>query len=240
MSGFLEFGFGENDNAARSGKTEKFKGETGRSYRLSFCWWPGSDASTPDLDAKTPKFVGAKRFYFEGVGYVIDGGPEFSKVANGPSRMAIATVVVQWPMDASGQIDMARVKACDFKVLPWIFSQDKYKTLTPLHNEFPFGGHDITVTCSDAKFQKMTFAPCKDSLLRKFIASDKDSAKKVAEYITGQTAGIITNIQSDLGREMSIDTLRDKLSGGGSSPMSVTSTSAATEDIDGLVDDILD
>ena len=171
---FLEFGFGDNDNAARSGKTEKFKGETGRQYRLSFCWWNGSEDSTPDLDSKTPKFVGAKRFYFDGVGYVIDGGPEFSKLAGSPSRMAIATAVVQWPMDSSGQIDMARVKSCDFKVLPWIFSHDKYKTLTPLHNEFPFGNHDITVTCSDAKFQKMTFAPCKDSLLRKFIASDKD------------------------------------------------------------------
>ena len=240
---FVEFGFGQNDNGIGR-KSEKFKGEAGRSYRLSFAWWPGIKDGKLDLDAKTPKFVGAKRHYFEGVGYVIDGGPEFTKLAGKPPRMAIATVVVQWPISQDGTPDMHRVKDLDFKVLPWIFSEDKYKSLTPNHREFPFGSHDITVSCTDSKFQKMTFAPCKDSLLRKLYESDKDTAKKVSKHIIEAVQGITSSLQNDLGRELSLDQLKEKLAGGGggapSGANAAAASGAATADIDSLVGDILD
>jgi hypothetical protein len=243
MSGFMEFGFGQNDSGLGK-KSEKFKGETGRSYRLSFCWWPGIENGKLDLDAKTPKFIGAKRHYFEGVGYIIDGGPEMTKLAGNPPRMAIATLVVQWPISQDGTPDMNRIKDLDFKVLPWIFSEDKYKSLTPNHREFHFGSHDITVNCTDSKFQKMTFAPCKDSLLRKLYESDKDTAKKVTDHIISQLQSLTSSIQNDLGREMTIDKLREKLAGGGGGGggggNASAAAGAATADIDGLVDDILD
>ena len=241
---FIQFGFGEGDeNIGR--KSEKFKGESGRQYRLSMCWWEGLDNGTLDLKAKTPKFIGAKRHYFEGVGYILDGGPEFTKIAGQPPRLSIATVVVQWPIGQDGSIDMDRVKKLDFKVLPWIFSEDKYKSFTPIHREFHFGQHDLTVNCSDSKFQKMTFSPCKDSLLAKLAGSDKATAKSVIGHIVERTQAIVAEIQGEIGREMTIDKLREKLAGGGggggnAGNAAAAAGAAATADIDGLVDDILD
>jgi len=239
---FVEFGFGQNDDNVGS-KTEKFKGETGGNYRLSFAWWPGFEKGTLDMDAQTPKFGRAKRFYFEGVGYVIDGGPEFTKLAGSPSRLSIGTIVVQWPTKKDGSIDMQRVQELDFKVLPWIFSEDKYTAIAPIHREFPLGQHDLTVNCSDSKFQKMTFGPCKDSLLRKLKDSDKDTAKKVVEHIIERVQAIAADLPNDIGREMSINKLREKLAGGGGSATgnaAAATGAAATADIDGLVDNILD
>ncbi len=239
---FVEFGFGQNDeNIGR--KSVKFKGETGRQYRLSMCWWEGIDDGKIDLTGKTPKFVGAKRFYFEGVGYILDGGPEFAKIAGQAARLSIATVVVNWPIGPDGSIDMDRVKKLDFKVLPWIFSEDKYKSFTPIHREFHFGQHDLTVNCSDSKYQKMTFSPCKDSLLAKLAGSDKATAKAVTEHVIERTQAIVANIQAEIGRELSIDKLREKLAGGGggnAGNAAAAAGAAATADIDGLVDDILD
>lgn len=252
MSGFVQFGFGQNDNNIGR-KSEKFKGETGRQYRLSFAWWPcvedgeykivDKTQAVPYIEGATPKFTGAKRFYFEGVGYILDGGPEYAKLAGQAPRMSIGTVVVQWPISQDGAIDMGRVKSLDFKVLPWIFSGDKYKSFTPIHREFPFGGHDLTVNCSDSKFQKMTFAPCKDSMLAKLAASDKSTAKKTIEFILERVQHVASSINAEIGREMAIDQLREKLAGGGgggNSANAAAAAGAATADIDGLVDDILD
>lgn len=240
-AGFVQFGFGENDENLGS-KTEKFKGETNGQYRLSFVWWPGIEKGTPDLDAKSPSFGRVKRHYFEGVGYIIDGGPEFTKLAGQAPRVAIATVVCQWPINKDGTIDMRRVSELDFKVLPWIFSEDKYSAIAPIHREFPLGKHDLTVNCSDSKFQKMTFGPCKDQLFRKLMESDKDTAKKVVQHIIVSVQNIVAGIQDELGRTMTIDKLREKLAGGGGSPGNAAAASGAgaTADIDGLVDNILE
>jgi hypothetical protein len=245
MSGaFIEFGFGQNDKGIGK-KSEKFKGETGRSYRLSFSWWPGMEDGKPDLDAKTPKFVGAKRYYFEGVGYILATDPAMEKIAGSPPRLSIATTVVVWPTNEDGEVDMARVGRLDFKVLPWIFSEDKYKSFTPIHREFHFGGADLTVNCSDSKFQKMTFGPCRTSLLRQMMESDKKTAAKVLAHIIERTQAITARIQSEIGREMSMDKLREKLAGGGGGGGSGNAAAAAgaslnTADIDGLVDDVLE
>ena len=131
------------------------------------------------------------------------------------------------------------------QVQPWIFSEDKYKSFSPIHREFHFGGHDLTVNCSDSKFQKMTFSPCKDSLLAKLASSDKETAKKVIAHVIERAQAIVANIQSEIGREMTIDKLREKLAGGGGGGNSgnaaaAAGAAAATADIDGLVDDILD
>jgi len=240
--GFMEFGFGSGDDAVGR-KSEKFKGEAGRTYRVSFCWWPGIEDGKMNLDAETPKFVGAKRFYFEGVGYIIDGGPEMQKLAGNPPRLAITTVLVLWPTNNKGAIDKDRLRTGDFKVLPWIFSEDKYRSFSPVHAEFPFSHHDLTIQCTDSKFQKMTFSPCRDNLLRKM--TEKDAASEHVARIIADTQRIIGNIRGEIGREMNLDTLREKLGhggggGGGGGAATASGSSGATADIDALVDDILD
>lgn len=254
MSAFQEFGFGQNDKGVGV-KAEKFKGETGRQYRLSFAWWPEAINDTgftvsdvkglSQIEGKTPRFIGGKRYYFEGVGYVMDTSPAFAKMAASPSRVAVATIVVQWPTDADGAPDMGRVKAGDYKVIPWIFSEDKYNAIKPIHREFHLGSHDLNASCTDSKFQKMTFSPCGESLLAKLSANDKDMAKKVVADIATKVAGIAAKLQNEVGREMTPDQVREKLSGGGggvgsSGNAAAAASSAVTGDLDSLVDDILD
>lgn len=233
---FKDFGFGDgDDNVGR--KSEKFKGEQGRTYRVSFVWWPGLEDGKPDLDAKTPRFRSAKRFYFEGVGYVLDGGPEFAKVAGEAPRLSVATAIVVWPTDSKGQIDKARFLNGDSKVLPWIFSGDKFMSFKPVHQEFPFGSHDLTISCTDTKYQKMTFSPCRDSLLRKLL--EKDGAKDHVKDIISQAQEVVANIGNEIGRAITLDQLREKL-GGVPAGAPAGSSAGSNADIDSLVDDILD
>lgn len=237
MSGFKQFGIGDNDEGI-GGKSNRFKGVGGQSYRISFAWWPKVDQGDLDLDAKTPTFTGAQRNYMAGVGYFINQGPEYTKLAGEPPRMAIGTVIINWPLDSKGNLDHAALKAGDFEVQPWIFSQDKYDTFKPIHKEFPFGEHDLTVQCTDTQYQKMTFTPCRNSLLRKI----KESAPKHFEKIVQRVASVAGNIQRDIGREMTISQIREKMVGGsgGNQPSLASPDPQTTADIDSIVDNLLD
>ena len=238
MSGFVEFTFGSGDENVGK-KSEKFKGEGGRSYRISLAWWPGVEDGKLDLDA-SPKFVGGQRHYIEGVGYVMNQGPEYTTLAGGPPRMAVATIIVVWPTDSSGNVDGGRLKSGDFKVMPWIFSGDKYKSISPIHKEFPQGQHDMTVACTDTKYQKMTFSPCRESLLRKLVEGG-DKTKDFVDTIISEVQRISSSIQDDIGRELTVDQIREKMSGGGAVPTGASSATATTSaDIDDLVDGLLD
>jgi len=239
--GFTEFGFGDGDDGIGV-KSEKFKGETNHTYRVSFAWWPGLDEGQVDLseerDGKrtTCKFVAAKRHYFEGVGYVLDGGPEFTKVANQAPRTAIGTVLIVWPTDSKGVLDKDRLKKGDFKVVPWIFSEDKYGSFSPIHTEFHFASHDLQIKCTDTKYQKMTFIPCGNSLLKKLVDSEK--AASHVKRIVEQTLEVVGNLKNEIGRKLTLDELREKLGQGGA--VSAAGTGEATADIDGMLDDMLD
>lgn len=232
---FQQFGFGRNDDQIGNNK-KRFKAEAGRRYRVSFAWWRGIEEGSPDLNADGPEFVGAPANYIPGVGYIINRGPEYTKLAGGePPRMKIATIIVVWPMDSKGNLDKHGIANGDFDVQPWVFGQDKYKALEPVHKEFHFGEHDVTISCTDTQYQKMTFSPCKDSLLSKLQAKGGPLWKSIVD----QAQLLATGIQNEIGREMSLDDLREKLSGSGGNAAAPT-TSVATEDIDNLVDNLLD
>jgi len=245
MSGFQEFSFGQNDeNIGNKGKRAKF--EEGKTYRVSFVWWEGLDADKPEMgDADNPvapKFVGAPIHYIQGVGYVVNKGPEYTKLAGSPPKTRVATAVIMWPTDKMGDVDKSRLMGGEAEVMPWVFSADKYKSLQQIHKEFNFGMHDITITCTEAKFQKLTFSPCKENLLRKLMESDK--AKELVTKMIDAAKQVVSSIQGEVGREMTIEQVKDKLAGGtgataGGGGATAPST-ATTGEIDDLVDDLLD
>lgn len=239
---FMTFGIGQGDENVSS-KSEKYKGETGRTDRISFAWWPGIDQGRPDMDAKTPQFIGAPRNYIEGVGYFINKGPEYTRIAGGNApRMAIATVIIKWPTDRKGTLDLQRLKDGEFQVMPWIFSEDKYNAFNPIHTEFPFGKHDLTVSCTDTKYQKMTFSPCKENMLRKLYEANPDSP--VVQKILTQVQAVLSNIQGEIGRDLTLDQIREKMAGGSGAATGgggvAAVAPATTQDIDNLVGDLLD
>jgi len=241
-TGFQQFGFGRDDDNIGQ-KSNKFKAEQGKTYRISFAWWAGLDEGKMDLDAPTPEFVGAMRHYKEGVGYFLNKGPEYTALA-GPPKQAIGSVIIVWPTDSKGELDKNRLANDDgIEVLPWIFSADKYKQFGQIHSEFPVGQHDVKLTCTDTQYQKMTFAPCKESILRKLIENPK--AKPIIDRILAKVSEIAGSLQNEIARDMTLDDIREKLSGGGGGFAKKGGNAGmggavAGENIDDLVDSLLD
>jgi hypothetical protein len=242
----LEFGFGDNDENVGI-KSKRYKGKEGETNRVSFVYFDGLAEGKPEVgpDAKSdgpwpsPKFRGVKRLYIPGVGYFQDKGPEWVKLAGGnPSKLYCATILCVWPTDARGTLDNPRFLAGQFEVMPWIMSTDKYRAIEARHKEFPLGCHDMTLTCTDAQYQKIDISPCKEGLFRKLLEKNPARAKQVIDA----ARVVLENLDRDLAQDLSLDQIREKLGkAGGASPVAggggaVTSNSA---DFDGMLDDML-
>lgn len=247
MGGYKQFGFGRDDENIGK-KSKRFQGETGHTYLISYVWWPGLENGVLDMDADTPEFRGVERHWMDGVGYVINDGPEYTKIAGSAPRQAIATIIIVWPTDRHGTFDKDRFKAGDYKVVPWVFASDKYKHMGQIHSEWPFGQHDVKAECTEAKFQRFQFSPCRDNFLRKLI--DKgEPAKEIVDRILGEAQEIMAGIGNELGQEMTIQQINEKLAGkgpggpgggGGGGGRAPSGGGAVTADVDSVVDDILD
>lgn len=237
---YMEFSFGSGDEALGGGKFDRFKAKEGEHYRVSFVWWP-MKGGKPDLSG-SPSFTGAKRFYIPNVGYILDKGPEFAKLAGGPSKPTIATVVCLWPIDRKGQIDKARFAAGECEVMPWIFSKDKYDQLQRRHEEFPFGTADLNIACTDTQFQKMDLTPCRESLFAKVLSDPRFSGvadgilAKVAQIVGANDKGEPLGLRGIVARDMPIEKVREKLGQTGGSSFAPDTTSRVDDILDDLVD----
>ena len=231
-----KFGFGTGDSSVGQ-KFKAFKGESGCTYRMSFVWFPIKDGKF-DLTAPSPEFIGNETHYIPSVGYIINKGPEYTKIAGDAPRQRIGAIICLWPTDKKGVLQKDRAKD-DWEVLPWIFSGDKYNQLKSIHSEFGFGSHDLKVVCTDTQFQKMTFTPCSDSLLSGFNSNEK--GKPVLDKIVAAVTGLIPQMQGHIGREMTIAQIREKLAGGSGGGGGGGAAAGATDDAaGGKVDDIVD
>lgn len=243
MSGFQEFSFGEGDGGI-SGRRKRFKAEGGNTYRVSFIWFRGLSEGKVEFGTEekpaAPQFNGAQTHFIPNVGYVVNKGPEFTKVAGEAPRARIGTVIVVWPTDKNGKLDKSALAEKGGEVLPWIFSGDKYRSLSQIHEEFPLSFHDVTLACTDTTYQKMTFTPCKESLF-KTLAENPKAAERVKALIEAAQA-IAGDIQGEIGQELTIEQVREKMAGGtgGTTGGPTGGAAVSSGDIDGMVDGILD
>lgn len=234
-SNFMEFGFGENDDKIGV-KGKRFKAKEGETYRVSFVWWPGLETGKPNLDANTPRFIGCKRLYVPNVGYFMDKGPEFVKLAGGQAaRMYVGTVICLWPTDNKGNLDKARFASGEFEINSWVMSTEKYRSIEARHKEFPLGMHDVTLTCTDTQYQKIDISPCRESLFRKIIEKDASRAKAIID----EAIMVTKDLPRDLAQDLSLDQIREKLGKGGASPVAGGTVANNSADFDGMLDDIL-
>ena len=222
------------DNDTRyANKNNRYKGREGETDRLSFIWFDGTEEGDPELSS-APKFIGAERLYHPDAGYVLNNGPEFAKISSstggGLPKMAVATLVVQWPTDRSGEIEKSRLEKGDILVMPWIFSKDKYASLKKTHKRFHFGAHDVTVDCSDAQYQKMTFTPERDNLFVLIREKNPDLAKK----IISEARSVLANLEGSIAQDLTIDQFKEKL---GMSDFE--GVKASNSDIKSTLDDLL-
>jgi hypothetical protein len=238
-----EFGFGDGDEKVGA-KSKRFKAKEGEKYRVSFVWWPEVDGK-PNMDAPTPKFIGCKRLYLQGVGYFIDKGAEFTKLAGAQSKMYAATLICLWPVDQNGELDKGRFQSGEFHVVPWVMSIDKYRTIEQNHNEFPLGTHDLKLTCTDTTYQKLTMSPARENLLRRLYESEKPATKEIVAAILAATKEGISEIGGELAQDLTIEEIRERLGrqaggagGHGPGPGSAV-TQSDNKQFDSMLDDIL-
>ncbi|MEL7339302.1 MAG: hypothetical protein AAGM67_02365 [Bacteroidota bacterium] len=236
---FDTFGFGKGDDNIIS-TSKAYKGKKDNTDRVSFCWWPIKEDGKLDLEADTPKFIGAKRGYRDGVGYFLVKGPEYAKLADGKPKTQVATLLVIWPTDDKGKLNIDAFKRGEFEVKPWVFSQDKYRSLAGIAEEWPFAEHDIKMKCLDTQYQKMEFNNLKDSCLKKVFDGDTDTHKMMQNKILAAIEELAPDLGSVICRDYDIQELHEKIYGESASSSGGGYTGNNTPgDIDGEVDDIL-
>ena len=247
MSDLMEFGFGKDDKKVTT-KVSRYKGEAGNTDRISFVWWETDDDGNVILgteeDPGTPKFVGTRRFYVQGVGYFRDKGPEYAKLAGGArSKLQIATIIAVWPTDKDGQLrrrggklDSEVLK--DVEIVPWVFSADKYDALKRRHHEWPVSFHDITLACTDSQYQKMDISTCKENLFSKFVAADSVLAKEITSKIQAAVEDLSGQMGDIIARDLTLDQIREKM--GLSTSSDLGGSVGSDAEVDGMLDDLLD
>jgi hypothetical protein len=240
MSGFSDFTLGSSAPILSSGKS-RWKPEKGK-YRVTFVALPNLENGKPvfedeDGNPTNPSFKGGRRLYKQGVGYFLDHGPEYQKIAGGPSKTTVATTLIFWPTSPNGVLDKTRFGNGDFEIKTWVFSVDKYRQLESINAEFPLSQHDLNITVTDAQFHKMSFAPCKDSLFKALSEKNKDFYNTVISV----AKAVHANVQNDIAQDMTLDQIREKLSGEVGSPVgnSFGGGGGSTIDVDDVLDDVL-
>jgi hypothetical protein len=186
MTNYETFGFGQND-AGVSSRANKFKGEKGKSYRISFAWWPGfEDANfgTGNLELPegkeehqlTPHFIRHPQNYIEGVGYVLNKGPQWTQLAGSQPKMKIATILVSWALGKHGKPSKESLFEDLPQVQPWVISGDKYEKLKKMHmSGYPMYDWDIQADCEDSTFQKFTFLPAHQNIFKEMLKNANPS-----------------------------------------------------------------
>jgi len=238
--GFIDFSFGSGDDALAT-ESKRFKPETGRTYRASFVWFNEYDGDRPAEGAQ-PRFAGCERTkYKQGLGTILltpDNKDEILKLTGGESQKRVASVICLWPCDKDGELDVASFKAGKgFKIHPWVFDPGKYNEIKRVNKRFPLNAHDLSMTCTDGTFHKMTFTPEGESLLHKYLSAKSEDLQAAGEKIIKQARAVSGNINNDLARVMTPDQIREHL-GEEVSPSS-SAGSSTSEDVDNLLDDVL-
>jgi len=233
MSGFTSFGLGTSNPALATTKS-RWKPEKGN-FRVSFVGITGIEDKKPTFDSSSQILLEhTKRLYMNGVGYFIDHGPEYQNIANGKSKVAIATTLAFWPVNGQGKVDMARIEAGEYEVKVWIMSLDKYNQLVSIHQEYPLTQHDVLISVTDAQFHKMSFSPRRDSVFKTLSETNPDLFNKVVEI----AHAVHGNIRNELAQDLTIDQIRQKISGEVGSP--VSNMGGSTLDADDVLDSVLD
>jgi len=244
------FGFGQND-AGVGGRVQKFKGEKGRTYRIGFAWWPGMeggrDFTHKDLcpkedqneDELTPLFIRAPRNFINSVGYVINKGPEFTKLAGQAPKMMIATIIVSWPLGKQGTPTKESLFGQKPDVMPWIFSGDKYEKLKKMHTSgYPMHDWDVQLDCEDSQFQKFGFLPAKQCVLKEMLKAQNPAGQEIAQHVLAQVRALAPTLGNEIGQDLTIDQLRERMGQDVASP--VANIVAGDQEVDSMLGSLLD
>lgn len=236
--GFIDFSFGSGDDSLKN-KSSRYKPETGVTDRVTFVWFSDYDGDVPSEGAQ-PKFTGCERTkYDQRVGVVLltaENREEIMRILRCDSQKRVASVICVWPTDKDGELDVSSFKAGKgWKVQPWVFDPGKYNEIKRINKRFPIAAHDLSMTCTDGTFHKMTFTPEGESLLDKYLNAKSDDLQEIGRKIIAEARNVASTIHRDLARTMTPDEVREAIG----EEVAGSAGSHADENVDALLDDVL-
>jgi hypothetical protein len=197
---FISFGVNDDDVSGR--RREEFKGKTGKTDRIALCWFKKDSSGHYVINSGTiPLFKKAEIHFHPSLGYFEDLGVETQKLFGTP-KTKLLTIVIKYPTDLDGKLDKSAFLSGEFKILPWKLAPDKFRALKSINDEFPLVTTDLKVSCSDEKFQKMTFSACAGKAL---WMENEDIRKRVLNEVS------LLELKVDLGRRYTLDEIKIKL-----------------------------
>ena len=110
------------------------------------------------------------------------------------AKQKIGCLIVKYKTDKKGTL----VNPLEYEILEWVFAPQKFEDLRNINTDYPLNTFDLTVNCSDEKYQKMTFIPCKGSAMK---------AAKVESKIQEEAGPMYKSLNSSLGRTFSKEEL---------------------------------
>lgn len=247
--GFLDFGMGMGDDDVGK-KSQNFKVKDDTSYRVTFGWfsvrhedgtWHDDEAYTKEgtlTEEAVIRFAGCQRIYKKGVGQILYKGPAYAQF--GKPRDAIATILVVWPTDDEGELDVEKFKkGKGWEVMPWIHGDgEKYVSIKKLNKRFPLMTSDVMISCpsNGGEYQKMSFTPENSNLLQKLLGSEKPEAQAISGKIIADIKAVAATIHAEMARDLTIDEIKEKAGQDGDSPVDVKNHAA--KDVDSLLEEM--
>lgn len=186
------------------------------------------------------KVVVGRAHYKQGLGYILCSS-EFklqgtTQVLHRPapcctllggeaeSSIRVSVPVIQYHTKPDGVL----LEPFGYTLLIWRFGDDKYEQLKNINKEWPLTDHDLTITCTEEKYQRLTINICKQSIVRgaKFQESFGKQVNEWMEFTRPKLARTI-------GKKITGQELMEKL-GKAQSPAVVSSA------MDSPISDIAD
>lgn len=216
-----DIGAGIDDTPASSGSaarrnvhTTSFEDDSIRAY--DFDLYKGRNGVTDRIGILVPSQITFGRVHYtQEAGYFLchsewklSGGQEVCVKAapccdklEAP-RKRFACLVIHYNTLPNG----ALVKPFSYQLKLWRFSDDRYIVLRETNKEFPLAQHDIKITCTDDKFQKMTIQACRDSVV------NTDAFKKAyGADMTAWVKAASTKLDKQIGKTFTPKELLEKL-----------------------------
>lgn len=144
------------------------------------------------LNIDHAKFHRVKAHYKEGFGYAVSrlgmDGAEADSVWKllGDQKHYFCTVLLIYPCNSEGEVNKDMLKAGNFEVKPWRFSNKFYNSLHQVaaglrSNDLSIATQDLIIKCTNPEFQNFDVQPSGKALWRRIASLEKAVMPKVVE-----------------------------------------------------------
>jgi hypothetical protein len=185
--------FGTERDDIQGSKFQKYKGKDGRTDLVGLIPFPDG------------KFFKGAKCHFKDRAFQCKSTSSKKEICcthsyeqNRPFYRIASVVIVYNFVDKDGKQSLR-----DYTLLPWIFREAMYNTLKMSDKDFPLAAHDLKLTCSDEKFQKITPLPSKNSIW--------SSNAKLKEKVLKEAQPIFEDAIRGIGADLGLIEIRELL-----------------------------